>query len=170
MLKWPQVPDCRGWLGLDTRGRWWMRDDRCQAAGAFPASRGSEIRHERLLEFIGRNYMADSAGEWYFQNGPQRVFVELEVAPYVWRLHRLASGSLDIRSHTDVPAGLPLAVLLDEAGRLFLQTELGFGLVHSLDMEAAADEIEARRWQTAFCPADALSERFGFVLSPAARA
>ena len=25
MAKWLNVPDCYGWLGLDARGRWWMR-------------------------------------------------------------------------------------------------------------------------------------------------
>ena len=28
LKKWPNVPACRGWLGLDARGQWWMRDDR----------------------------------------------------------------------------------------------------------------------------------------------
>lgn len=27
LAKWPNVPDCYGWLGLDARGRWFMRDD-----------------------------------------------------------------------------------------------------------------------------------------------
>jgi Protein of unknown function (DUF2946) len=42
MAKWPNVPDCYGWLGLDARGNWYMRDDRVQAAGPFPRSKGSE--------------------------------------------------------------------------------------------------------------------------------
>ena len=33
MVKWPNVPDCFGWLGLDARGNWYMRDDRAQACG-----------------------------------------------------------------------------------------------------------------------------------------
>ena len=35
MAKWPNVPDCYGWLGLDARGDWYMRDDQTQALGAF---------------------------------------------------------------------------------------------------------------------------------------
>ena len=35
MAKWPTVPDCYGWLGLDARGNWYMRDDRAQACGNF---------------------------------------------------------------------------------------------------------------------------------------
>ena len=30
MAKWPNVPDCYGWLGLDARGAWRMRDERAQ--------------------------------------------------------------------------------------------------------------------------------------------
>ena len=37
MSKWPNVPACVGWLGLDSRGQWHMRDDRVQALGAFKA-------------------------------------------------------------------------------------------------------------------------------------
>ena len=31
MAKWPNVPHCYGWLGLDARGNWYMRDDKTQA-------------------------------------------------------------------------------------------------------------------------------------------
>ena len=46
LKKWPNVPACYGWLALDARGDWYMRDDRVQAAGAFPAVKGSRIEHE----------------------------------------------------------------------------------------------------------------------------
>jgi len=36
LKKWPNVPACYGWLALDARGDWYMRDDRTQAAGPFP--------------------------------------------------------------------------------------------------------------------------------------
>lgn len=86
LAKWPNVPDCYGWLGLDARGRWFMRDDAAQAAGDFPQSRGSWLRHEKLIDFIGRNYESDDEGRWFFQNGPQRVYVELECTPWVWQV------------------------------------------------------------------------------------
>jgi len=45
LRKWPNVPACYGWLGLDARGSWWMRDAAAQAAGPFagpdPAARGA---------------------------------------------------------------------------------------------------------------------------------
>ena len=56
LTKWPKVPDCYGWLGLDARGNWFMRDDRAQAQGPFAGgtaqSKGSLLRHEKLIEFI----------------------------------------------------------------------------------------------------------------------
>ena len=86
LKKWPNVPHCYGWLALDARGDWYMRDDRIQAAGPFPQVKGSRIDHDKLKAFIARNYQADAAGCWHFQNGPQRVYVQLEATPWVWRV------------------------------------------------------------------------------------
>ena len=83
LAKWPNVPDCYGWLGLDARGHWYLRDDAVQAAGAFPHSKGTLLQHDKLLAFIARNYEHDDQGQWFFQNGPQRVYVELEATPWV---------------------------------------------------------------------------------------
>jgi len=69
LKKWPTVPHCYGWLALDARGQWFMRDDRIQRAGPFPQIKGSMIRHDKLLEFIHRNYECDTQGCWFFQNG-----------------------------------------------------------------------------------------------------
>jgi len=165
LVKWPNVPHCRGWLALDARGDWYLRDDRVQAAGRFPHAKGSRLEHVGLREFIERNYACDVAGAWYFQNGPQRVYVELEAAPWVWRLQRLpADNSVTLRSHSGLPARYASA-WLDEHGRLFLFTDLGLGLVHTLDMETAADAIECGDWTVGdVCFAD-LPARFGFRLS-----
>ena len=54
LKKWPNVPACTGWLALDARGDWYMRDDRTQAAGPFPVAKGSRIEHRQLREFIER--------------------------------------------------------------------------------------------------------------------
>jgi len=143
MAKWPSVPHCHGWLALDARGDWYMRDDRAQAAGPFPQVKGSVIRHDKLREFIARNYEADAAGAWFFQNGPQRVYVTLEAAPWTWRLQADARGGLAIHAHTGLEAAFR-AAWLDEAGRLFLDTDLGFGLVHTLD--TARDALQRHAW------------------------
>jgi Protein of unknown function (DUF2946) len=141
LKKWPNVPHCYGWLALDARGDWYMRDERIQHAGPFPQVKGSRITHDKLLSFIQRNYAADPQGAWFFQNGPQRVYVQLEAAPWIWRLH----PDDRVLSHTGLEAQVQEA-WLDEADRLFLVTDLGLGLVHSQDMGPAADAIEAGRW------------------------
>ena len=164
LKKWPNVPACYGWLALDARGDWYMRDDRVQAAGAFPAVKGSRIEHEKLREFIERNYAADAAGAWFFQNGPQRVYVELEAAPWVWRLS-VDDGPTHVQAHTRATAQVASS-WLDEQGRLFLATDLGLGLVHTQDMLLASSWVESGEW----APRDArfaeLPACFGYRLRP----
>ena len=168
LRKWPNVPHCYGWLALDARGDWYMRDDRIQAAGPFPAVKGSRIEHEKLREFIGRNYASDADGAWFFQNGPQRVYVELEAAPWVWRRHPRASGAPALASHTG-RAAEAAETFVDEHGRLFVATDLGLGIVHTLDMEAAADAVERGDWNAAETTFAALVARFGYRLGPSGR-
>ncbi len=79
MAKWPDVPHCYGWLALDARGAWRMRDERAQALN-LP---GDKLIQPALRNFINRNYGVDARGCWFFQNGPQRVYVALETAPYI---------------------------------------------------------------------------------------
>lgn len=181
MAKWPNVPDCFGWLALDARGDWYLRDDFAQAAGPFAAAefsaqplapseparrvvaKGSRLLHDKLVNFIARNYQADAIGQWFFQNGPQRVYVELEATPLVWRV--ALAPQFELTSHTGIMA-LAQAAFLDEQGCLYLLTDLGFGLVHSLDMTHAADAIEGGHWQPEDVLAAQLPARFGFVRSP----
>jgi hypothetical protein len=164
IAKWPNVPHCFGWLGLDARGNWYMRDDRVQAAGPFPQSKGSLLKHDKLIDFIQRNYECDDQGQWFFQNGPQRVYVELETAPWVWRL----GDAYQITAHTGQPA-LPRRAVVDEQGKLYLETDLGFGLVHTLDVAQAADAIDQGLWTPEEMASGELPRRFGYVLSPVAR-
>ena len=167
LKKWPNVPHCHGWLALDARGDWYMRDDRTQAAGFFPRVKGSRIEHEKLREFIARNYAADEHGRWFFQNGPQRVYVELEAAPFVWRLTAEAAAAPTITSHHGVAAVFHSAHV-DENGRLFIATDLGLGLVHTLDIETAADAVEHGYWTPEPVRCETLPGRFAFRLSPQA--
>jgi hypothetical protein len=170
LKKWPNVPHCYGWLALDARGDWYMRDERVQAAGPFPQVKGSRILHEKLRDFIERNYLHDDAGCWFFQNGPQRVYIELEAAPWVWRLAVDAEGATGrmpaLTSHTGLAAHFESA-WLDEGGRLFIATDLGLGIVHTLDMGLAADAVEAGQWSPTDVRFEALPQRFGYVLAPA---
>jgi hypothetical protein len=162
MAKWPNVPHTYGWLALDARGDWYLRDDQAQAAGPFPRIKGSRIEHEKLREFIERNYLSDEGGHWYFQNGPQRVYVELEAAPWVWRVDD--DGML--RSHTGQAARLQ-SCWLDEDGRLFIETDLGFGIVHTQDVERASRHIDSGAWTPQHAAFRTLVQRYGFVMTPA---
>lgn len=115
LAKWPDVPHCYGWLSLDRRGQWRLQ--------------GEVVRHRGLADFIGRNYTHDDAGNWFFQNGPQRVYVELEVAP--WVLHLDGSGNLT--THTGCIANRISAAWLDEHGHLILLSEHGPGVLDDRD-------------------------------------
>lgn len=140
MAKWPNVPHCYGWLGLDARGQWWMRDEAAQSVGPFAgpgssmASRGVRLQHDKLVAFIGRNYGVDANGCWYFQNGPQRVYVELELTPWVWRIE--PSGQLT--SHTEQNVEVA-NWCVDERGYLLGQSQRGWGLLHTLDVARWAE-------------------------------
>ncbi|HEX2012521.1 MAG TPA: DUF2946 family protein [Roseateles sp.] len=166
LKKWPNVPHCYGWLALDARGDWYMRDERIQAAGPFPQVKGSRITHDKLLGFIERNYAADARGAWFFQNGPQRVYVQLEAAPWVWRLSGSAAA-LQLSSHTG-RAARPEHAWLDEHDRLYLTTDLGLGLVHSLDMGLAAEMVEAGTWRPQTATHAELLTRHGVIAAPEA--
>lgn len=161
LKKWPNVPHCYGWLALDARGDWYMRDDRIQAAGPFPRIKGSRILHDKLVEFIHRNYASDARGAWFFQNGPQRVYVQLEAAPWIWRV----DDSGQVRSHTGLDASVAHA-WLDEQGRLFLTTDWGLGLVHTQDMERASNAVERGMWAPSDIAWRELLEQHGVVIEP----
>lgn len=169
MAKWPNVPHCYGWLGLDARGNWYMRDERSQAQGGFasgvPGAKGSLLQHEKLIDFIQRNYAADAEGQWFFQNGPQRVYVELEATPWVWRVH----ADYRITAHDGGPAQWQ-ACELDEQGWLYCRTDRGFGLVHTQDMGHAAEAIEQGLWRVQESQRSTLPLRHAYVTSPQARA
>ncbi|HVL74370.1 MAG TPA: DUF2946 family protein, partial [Noviherbaspirillum sp.] len=113
MAKWPNVPHCYGWLALDARGTWRMRDDRAQSMN-LP---GDPIRNAALVGFINRNYLHGDQGRWYFQNGPQRVYVNLETTPYIARTDP-AHGFL---LHTGDALGPVEAAWLTDDGRLVLK-------------------------------------------------
>ena len=165
LKKWPNVPACHDWLALDARGDWYMRDERVQRAGPFPQVKGSRIVHEKLREFIARNYEADAEGAWFFQNGPQRVYVTLEAAPWVWRLTRRGADDAAVHAHTG-PMAQPLSAWTDERGRLFLLCDQGLGLVHTQDMDIAADVLSAGRWPLQEMAFAEMPARFGYQLRP----
>lgn len=164
LAKWPNVPDCYGWLGLDARGRWYLRDDATQAAGGFAHSRGTLLQHEKLIAFIERNYEADARGQWFFQNGPQRVYVELEITPWIWRVQ---TTDFAVTSHTGRKA-VVRECLVDGEGRVYLGTDIGLGLVHTQDVGLVAQALEAGQWTARDVTAATLATTYGYVVSPQA--
>jgi hypothetical protein len=183
MLKWPDVPAVYGWLSLDRRGSWMIKT----VAGRF-----ERIAHAAVREFIGRNYASDPEGRWFFQNGPQRVFVALDYTPWVYRLDDAGQGLL---AHTGaVPRALE-GVFLDDAGALLLKTEIGIGVLLDRDLpgflerladvggrglEGLLEEVargavtqailQGRKVPIAFVRSADVPSRFGFVARPAPRA
>ena len=129
MLKWPDVPAVYGWLALDRRGNWMIKT----VAGRF-----ERIAHAAVKEFIGRNYASDSEGRWYFQNGPQRVFVALDYTPWVYRFDDAGQGLL---AHTGAAPRALEAVFLDDAGALLLETEIGIGVLLDRDLPAFLERL-----------------------------
>jgi len=125
IAKWPNVPHCYGWLALDARGQWRMRDERCQALN-LP---GDVIRHQTLIDFINRNYQCDDQGCWYFQNGPQRVYVELEATPFIARTTQDGFYLQTGEKFTSIDKAF-----IDTEGRIFLQSKLILAVVDDRDL------------------------------------
>ena len=143
MAKWPNVPAVYGWLALDRRGNWLIK--------------GERIANAALREFIARNYEPDEAGCWYFQNGPQRVYVSLAYTPLV--VHFEAEQMVD-------QCGRPFSAArayLDDEGSVLLEGAGRIALLDDRDLERYADDQAAlepiRRSEVA--------GRFGFVAEPA---
>ncbi len=143
MAKWPDVPDVYGWLSLDRRGNWRIKGDR--------------IGNAALRDFISRNYTSDTRGRWYFQNGPQRVFVRLAYTPLV--LHFESEALFD---HCGRPFESSQAYLDEEGSVLMLGTQ-GIGLLDDRDLARYADRAEGLPGVAR----GAVPERFGYVADPA---
>jgi hypothetical protein len=126
LTKWPNVPHCYGWLALDARGAFRMRDETAQATNHL----GDIIRHESLLAFIYRNYDCDSRGAWYFQNGPQRVYVELESTPFIAR----TDPELGFVLHDRTPVHEIDQAFLTNTGQLIIQSHQKIAMVDLHDL------------------------------------
>lgn len=123
LAKWPNVPACYGWLSLDRRGQWRLQ--------------GEPVRHAGLTAFMNRNYACDEQGNWFVQNGPQKVYVALEYAPSILRLN----GS-KLVAHTGQDVGRIVGAWLDEEGSLLLQTDLGPALLDDRDLPVMLEYIQ----------------------------
>ena len=138
MAKWPNVPVVYGWLALDRRGRWSIKSASPGGADAA-AARFEPVTNPKLIEFIGRNYAHDDAGRWYFQNGPQRVYVNLAYTPLVYRI--AGAQPLSFETHTGAPCAALQSAWMDEAGDLLLVTEHGPGLLLDRDLPRGLEAL-----------------------------
>jgi hypothetical protein len=142
LARWPNVPAVYGWLELDRRGNWLIK--------------GERIGNQALREFIGRNYEADERGRWFFQNGPQRVYVTLAYTPLV--VHYEGDRLFDHCGRSFVCK----SAFQDDEGSVLLEGERGIALLDDRDLARYADSAEAlpriRRSE--------VETRFNFVSDP----
>ena len=149
--RWPGVPDVYGWLALDRRGRWLLRN---------PAREAFEpIGNEALRDFIARNYASDAQGRWFFQNGPQRVFVRLSYTPFVVRTQE---GGLVDQCGRDFSVR---SALLDEEGSLLLVADR-LALVDDRDLFAYVDSLGHAVETLPRIRRSEVASRFGFIADP----
>lgn len=142
MARWPDVPAVYGWLSLDRRGNWRLK--------------GERIGNPAMREFIARNYGRDAAGRWFFQNGPQRVYVALQYTPLVW--HWEGERLVDHCGCED----RPLETFLDDEGSVLILGARGVGVLDDRDLARYADVAERLpRVAAAEVPA-----RFSFLQRP----
>ena len=127
MNKWPNVPDVYHWLQLDQRGCWRIRSsDRLDIF--------SPITNPGVISFINRNYLSDKQGRWFFQNGPQRVFVDIAYTPWIVHAGYDQQKTLIWYTHTQHPVKEVISVLVDENSTPILETKQGVARIsdHSL--------------------------------------
>jgi len=142
LAKWPNVPAVFGWLSLDRRGNWRIKDER--------------IGNPALREFIGRNYAADERGRWYFQNGPQRVYVTLAYTPLVVRCEGDALVDHCGRSFRAEQ------VFADDEGSIVMAGEGTVALLDDRDLARFADGAE----RLPSIRSRELPARYGFAQNP----
>ena len=142
LAKWPNVPAVYGWLSLDRRGNWLIK--------------GERIGNAALREFIGRNYEADERGCWFFQNGPQRVFVTLAYTPLV--VHHEGDELVD---HCGRPFHAR-EVFQDDEGSVLIAGQGQIALLDDRDLARYADRADEL---PRIAKAD-VARRFGFVPIP----
>jgi hypothetical protein len=139
--RWPNVPAAWGWLYLDRRGAWRLIDRGAPGFDPVRDGRGDPIRHEALIDFISRNYACLKDGSWFFQNGPQRVFVDLELAPRIWRLAPQSDGIVLV-AHTGEIASRVERIGVDSDGVVWAQTDLGPGAIDDRQLAALLDQVD----------------------------
>lgn len=122
LKRWPNVPAVFSWLSLDRRGRWLIK--------------GEIITRPQIIDVINRNYAADEQGRWYFQNGPQRGYMQLAYAPLILRIIEDT-----LTTHTGLHVDQPTEVFVDNEGAVMVRTEHGPGLILDSDLDWALQRM-----------------------------
>lgn len=144
MARWPDVPDVFGWLSLNAGGHWRLHPggDALDSRGdGTYLSEGEPITSARINQFINRNYARDTIGRWYFQNGPQRVYVRLDIAPYIFHTTDSEQESPAFLTHNGLRTETVTRWCLDDRGHLYADTERGAGLIASRDLLQVMDRL-----------------------------
>jgi hypothetical protein len=194
LIKWPNVPDCFGWLALDRRGQWRMVDEFAQQ-NKLP---GQVIAHAMLNEFISRNYASDHLGRFFFQNGPQRVFITLAATPWIVRIipneqdsQFITQCQTTIEPHSalsDEHGNIYIVGLMNQtlykdltAGQFEVEDRLSIALLHDHDLDQFSEFAQLREeacsfggswsWHGKQLPLDPihseeLSKKFGYIKHP----
>jgi hypothetical protein len=167
MVRWPNVPDVYGWLSLSSRGIWHLHPDGRGWDATDPP--GTPITNPRFTAFINRNYAPDDAGGWYFQNGPQRVYVRLDAAPWIVRTTRDAQGGVQLLTHAQSGYGPVQQWFTDEDGRLYGQAPQGAGLIDGRDMLEVADNLLPSADALRHCASCEIPRILHFIRKPVPR-
>jgi len=125
LQKWPQVPNCYGWLNFDRRGEWRIQNEYAQQH-KLP---GELITHQGFKSYIEAHLAHDMRGNYFFQNGPQRVFIHFAYCPWVIRFYPLEEGHWQLRT-TLGEVIEPLACFLDEHGQVMFEADFSSRMVN----------------------------------------
>lgn len=118
-IKWPNIPRCYGWLSLDRRGSWRLKNEFAQQH-QLP---GEEVVHPALKRAIQTHIAIDANHQYFFQNGPQQVYIDLAYTPYIVRLIPDAEHGWSLQTHL-LQMVEPTRCLLDEKGNILFACHL----------------------------------------------
>jgi len=152
LQRWPNVPAVYGWLSLSARGDWRLHPlGDAQAGGP-----GEGISNQQILGFMGRNYTCEPDGVWFFQNGPQRVYVRLDAAPYIVHLRPEDAALV---THNGKCIASVTAWFADDTGQLYAQTDLGGVRIDDRDLMRLAETLQTQDCTAMLSILDTLQER-----------
>lgn len=138
LQRWPNVPAVYGWLSLSARGEWRLHP----LGDAQQGGPGQGISNPQILGFMNRNYACEPDGKWFFQNGPQRVYLRLDAAPYV--LH-VDPQTHTLKTHNGLYIQQVQEWITNDSGQLYARTDLGAARVDDRDLIALSEILQTQQ-------------------------